>query len=156
MIVRLILGAALLITVSGLCIEMALTKTRERSKLSVKSKKNIPNNDDQIKLLEDVNEYFDIEVTETETEFLVGVKRKSDGEDMMLSMGLCDFPEYIDYWYGMEAVHADDGSHRYALKKGNKPIDKPDPELSDVQEIHLWVEMFICEHPYAFKIIPRR
>lgn len=121
----------------------------------MKDKQSSSQKGSQFSYLDEVNEYFDIEVTETETEFLVGVKRKS-GEDMMLSMGICEFPNYIDYWYGMEAVHANDGSHRYALKKGDKPIPKPDPQLSDVQEIHLWIEMFICEHHYAFKIIPGR
>ena len=65
MTVWLILGAALLITFSGLCIEMALTKTRERREMSVKDKKNAPKEEHRFNSLDDVNEYFDIEVTET-------------------------------------------------------------------------------------------
>ena len=107
-------------------------------------------NDDRF-TLEQVNEYFDIDITEREADYLIKVTRKSDGKNMLIYMGICEFPNYIDWWYGMEVVPADDDTMRYALKKGPTPISKPDPELSDVQEIHLWVEMFICEHPYAFK-----
>ena len=85
----------------------------------------------------------------------MGVKRKS-GEDMLFHMGLCDFPEYIDWWYGIKVVPADDGSKRYALKKGTSPIPKPDPKVSDVDEIKIWIKLFICEHPYAFRIVHGR
>ena len=106
----------------------------------------------ELEKLEDVSRYFDIDVEEMETHFYVGVKRRSDGKDMLMNMGLCDFPIYMDWWYGIEVTPPYDYSQRYTLIKNTPEDPQPDDKDPTVADVRFWIEMFIFEHKYAFKI----
>lgn len=101
---------------------------------------------------EDVSRYFDIDVEEMETHFYVGVKRRSDGKDMQYSMEKCDFPVYMDFFYGIEATPPYDYLQRYTLIKNTSEDPQPDDKDPTVADVREWIETFIFENMANFKI----
>ena len=116
-------------------------------------------NDKELRSIDEVSKYFDIDITETDTHFLVGVKRRSDGEemwdsfdyggDMWFQRGIGGtFPHYMERLYGFEVGFED---HKYTLKKDNykkSSLDEKDPDTNDVR---FWIEMFIFENRRWFR-----
>ncbi|SFC70291.1 hypothetical protein [Ruminococcus albus] len=101
---------------------------------------------------EDVSRYFDIDVEEMETHFYVGVKRRSDGKDMLMSMEKCDFPVYMDFLYSIEVTPPYDYLQRYTLIKNTPENPQPDENEPTVADVREWIETFIFENKAYFKI----
>ena len=116
-------------------------------------------NDKELRSIDEVSKYFDIDITETDTDFLVGVKRRSDGEDMRDTLvRVCDFPRYMKKNYGFETVFEDRygfevvfEDDKYILKKDTYKKASPDEKDPDTNDVRSWVEMFILENRHSFK-----
>ena len=106
----------------------------------------------ELEKLEDVSRYFDIDVEEMETHFYVGVKRRSDGKDMLMSMEKCDFPVYMDFLYSIEVTPPYDYLQRYTLIKNTPEDPQPDYKDPTVADVREWIETFIFENKANFKI----
>ena len=59
-------------------------------------------------VLKEVEDYFDIDITERDDDYVIKVTRKSDKKDMEFTMHLCEFVWYMDWWYDT-AASFDDG-----------------------------------------------
>ena len=147
----------LLIILPLYIIALIMAEYKKRRPSSPKNEKH--KNDKELTSLEDVSKYFDIDITETDTHFLVGVKRRSDGEemwdsfdyggDMWFQRGIGGtFPHYMERLYGFEVGFED---HKYTLKKDTYEKSSPDEKDPDTNDVRFWIEMFIFENRRWFR-----
>lgn len=59
--------------------------------------------------LKEIEDYFDIDITERDDDYLIKVIRRSDGRDMVLTMAICEFAWYMDWWYDTAARYDEGG-----------------------------------------------
>ena len=89
-----------------------------------------------MRVLAEVEDFFDIDITERENDYLIRVTRKSDGKDMEFPMALCEFVWYMDWWYDTKASY-DDGGCAVAKE-------------CDMEEMRLRIRMYLFEHSRIF------
>jgi hypothetical protein len=94
-----------------------------------------PQNDNKQALIE-VEDDFVIDITERETVYVIKVTRRSDGKDMALTMAICEFAKYMEWWYDTKAEYAEGGA----------VVDKK----CDIDEMRLRMRMYIYEHREIF------
>jgi hypothetical protein len=87
-------------------------------------------------VLKEVEDFFGIDITERGNDYLIKVTRKSDGRDMALTMAICEFVQYMDWWYGIEARY-DEGGCVVAKECG-------------IEEMRLHMRMYLYEHRKIF------
>ncbi|WP_296790320.1 hypothetical protein [Ruminococcus sp.] len=92
-------------------------------------------NDDKQVLIE-VEDDFVIDITERETVYVIKVTRRSDGKDMALTMAICEFAKYMEWWYDTKAEYAEGGA---AVEK-----------KCDIYEMRLRIRMYLYENRKAF------
>lgn len=59
--------------------------------------------------LKEVEGFFDIDITERSDDYLINITRKRDNKDMALTMAICEFVWYMDWWYDTAASYDDGG-----------------------------------------------
>ncbi|GEM_PF-1015782 len=89
-----------------------------------------------MEVLEEVEDVFDIDITEREADYDIKVTRRYDGRDMAMPMALCEFVWYMDWWYDTKAEYADSGV----------VVEKK----CDIDEMRLRMRMYLFEHRNIF------
>lgn len=105
-------------------------------------------NDKELSSIDEVSRYFDIDITETDTQYLVEVKRRSDGENMRNSLAWGNFGYYMEWYYGMDVGYEND---KYTLEKDTYRKAEPDEKAPDINKVRSCIELFILEYRHLFR-----